>query len=295
MTLVQLRHLIALADSGSFSKSATASHLTQPALSRSIRALEDELGMPLFDRIGRHTELTAFGRGVVERARHLVFEADDLRAAGGRLRQGKSGHLRVGMGSGPAALLMTPLLLEAAKLHPALRVDIARGNEALVPALRARTLDAVIVDARTVAPAPDLRFEPLPELPGAFMCRRGHPLARKKDVPFSALQAYPIASTPLSDEVARMLLERYGPQAHPQQCVNLRCEDIASLVAVAQQSDTVVLAIRAAGIGLAEIKTLPLLKANARLSLITLAGRSETPALAVVRSLIQRIVPRARR
>jgi hypothetical protein len=77
-----------------------------------------------------------------------------------------------------------------------------------------------------------------------------------------------------------------GPQAHPQQCVNLRCEDIASLVAVAQQSDTVVLAIRAAGIGLTKVKTLPLLKASARLWLITLAGRSETPALAVVRSLI---------
>jgi DNA-binding transcriptional LysR family regulator len=153
----------------------------------------------------------------------------------------------------------------------------------------------VVADARTVVPAPDLRFEPMPELPGAFMCRRGHPLARRKDVSFEDLQAWPIASTPLSDEVARTLVERFGPQAHPQQCVNLRCEDIASLVAVAQQSDAVVLAIRAAGQGLVEIKTQPPLKAGARLALITLAGRSETPALAVVRGLIQRIVPRARR
>ena len=53
MTLVQLKHLIALADSGSFSKAAQALFLTQPALSRSIRALEDELHSPLFDRIGR--------------------------------------------------------------------------------------------------------------------------------------------------------------------------------------------------------------------------------------------------
>ena len=69
MTLVQLRHLISLAESGSFSKSAQALHLTQPALSRSIRALEDELGMPLFDRVGRRNELTAFGREVLDRAR----------------------------------------------------------------------------------------------------------------------------------------------------------------------------------------------------------------------------------
>ena len=52
MTLVQLRHLLSLAQTGSFSKSALALFLTQPALSRSIRALEAELGQPLFDRIG---------------------------------------------------------------------------------------------------------------------------------------------------------------------------------------------------------------------------------------------------
>ena len=65
MTLVQLRHLIELAINGSFSRSAIKLHLTQPALSRSIKALEDELGQPLFDRIGRKNELTAFGAHIV--------------------------------------------------------------------------------------------------------------------------------------------------------------------------------------------------------------------------------------
>jgi DNA-binding transcriptional LysR family regulator len=78
MTLVQLRHLIALAQTGSFSKSAAGLFITQPALSRSIRALEAELGQPLFDRIGRHSELTPFGRDAVERARELMLAADDL-------------------------------------------------------------------------------------------------------------------------------------------------------------------------------------------------------------------------
>ena len=49
MTLVQLRHLISLAETGSFSRSAQAMFITQPALSRSIRGLEDELGQPLLD------------------------------------------------------------------------------------------------------------------------------------------------------------------------------------------------------------------------------------------------------
>ncbi len=68
MTLVQLRHLVALAQTGSFSKAAQAQFLTQPALSRSIRALEDDLGMALFDRVGRRIELTPFGRETLARA-----------------------------------------------------------------------------------------------------------------------------------------------------------------------------------------------------------------------------------
>ena len=79
MTLVQLRHLIELAVNGSFSQSAIKLHLTQPALSRSIKALEDELGQPLFDRVGRKNELTVFGVHIVQRARVLVDEANELR------------------------------------------------------------------------------------------------------------------------------------------------------------------------------------------------------------------------
>ncbi len=99
MTLIQLRHFIALAELGSFSRAAEGLHLTQPALSRSIRALEDALGQPLFDRIGRRNELTAYGRALLARARQIVFDADELRGSGPRMRQGLAGRLRVGLGS----------------------------------------------------------------------------------------------------------------------------------------------------------------------------------------------------
>ena len=88
MTLVQLRHLIELATNGSFSQSAIKLHLTQPALSRSIKALEDELGQLLFDRVGRKNEITAFGLHVVERARLLVDEANELRQTSVQLQKG---------------------------------------------------------------------------------------------------------------------------------------------------------------------------------------------------------------
>ncbi|MBU6437977.1 MAG: LysR family transcriptional regulator, partial [Betaproteobacteria bacterium] len=177
MTLVQLRHFLALAETASFSKAAQQNFLTQPALSRSIQALERELGWPLFDRIGRRIELSTFGRQMVERAGKLVFEAEELRLSGQRLRDGETGPLRVGMGSGPGAMLMTPLLMEMAREHPQLHVEVSRGSTAmLLTALRARVLDAMAVDTRSLQPAPDLHLEILCEMRGAFMVRKGHPL-----------------------------------------------------------------------------------------------------------------------
>ena len=292
MTLVQLRHFIALAQVGSFSKAAQALFLTQPALSRSIRALEDGFGAPLFDRVGRHIELTPFGRDRLARVRQLVADADELLASGLQATDGDAGVLRIGMGSGPGAMLMTPLLMHTAQHRPRLQMEISRaGTALLVQALRERALDALVVDARSLRPAPDLRTEVLGELPGAFMVRRGHPLARRRLAPgFDDLRPYPMASTPLSDEVARTLVERYGPQAHPDQRVTLRCDEIPSLVEVAKRSDTVVLAIRAAAPELVELSLRPPLDASARLGLVTLARRTEPLALAAVRQLMQRLL-----
>jgi DNA-binding transcriptional LysR family regulator len=198
MTLVQLRHFLSLARTGSFARSATELCLTQPALSRSLRALEDELGQPLFDRLGRRSELTPFGQLTLARARELVLAADDLKDAALHASDGAQGALRVGMGSGPGALLMTPLLLTVARERPRLTVDIARGRtDLLLQALRARELDALVVDARSLRPAPDLDIAPPYELPGVFMVRRGHPLARRRALAFADLAPYPVASTPL--------------------------------------------------------------------------------------------------
>jgi DNA-binding transcriptional LysR family regulator len=292
MTLVQLRHLLSLAQTGSFSRSAEALFLTQPALSRSIRALEDELEQALFDRVGRRSELTPFGREVVARARVLVDGADDLRDSGAQVARGDSGSLRIGLGSGPGALLMTPMLMHMARHHPRLRLDIARGStELLERGLRERTIDALVVDARSLAPAPDVRVSDTYELRGAFLCRRGHPLLRRRGgLSFDQLRAYPIASTPLSDEVARVLIERYGPDAHPARCVTLRCEEIPSLVELTRQTDAVLIAVRAVSSDLVELTMKPAMNATAKFAMVTLAGRTEAPALPIVRQLMAQLL-----
>ncbi|HRH86127.1 MAG TPA: LysR substrate-binding domain-containing protein [Rubrivivax sp.] len=293
MTLVQLRHLLALADRASFSKAAQAVHLSQPALSRSIRALEDELQLPLLDRIGRRIEWTVHGREALERARQIVFDADELRTRARRVKEHAAGSLRIGMGSGPGAMLMLALLRKACTDHRRLRLEITRSRtELLVQSLRAKALDGLVVDARSLDPAPDLRTDFVYEMRGAFMVRRGHALARRRRaLTFEALRAHPIASTPLSGEVARLLVERYGPQAHPDVCVTLRCDELSSLIELTRTTDAVLLAVRAAAPDLVELSLEPALNVTGRFGLVTLARRTESPALELVRDLMrQRLV-----
>ncbi len=277
MTLVQLKHFLELANNGSFSKSADKLYLTQPALSRSIKSLEEELGQPLFDRVGRKNELTAFGQHILLQARELIDAANNLKQSSQQLLSGHTGQVKLGLGSGPGAIWTTPLLTFMATEYPEARLEIARGaTPLLVQQLRDRTLDALILDIRSLSPSNDLKVDALCELPGAFMCRKGHPLGKRKSVSLDHIQKYPVASTPLSDEVARVLIERYGAHAHPDQLVKLKCEEISSLLEVARKTDTVVVAVRALAPDLVELTMSPALNANARFGWVTLKSRTES-------------------
>jgi DNA-binding transcriptional LysR family regulator len=296
MNLRHLEHWLALADTGSFSRAAEKLYITQSALSRSIQALEEDLGGPLVDRVGKKNELTPLGRSVLERARRIVHEAQELQQGAALLQQGGLGALRVGLGSGPGAMLMTPWLVYMAKHHPTVQVTVSRGSTALqLTQLRERQLDALVVDVRRVEAAPDLKMTQVVEMRAGFVCRQGHPLLKRaaKGLPFDALLSFPIASIELSQEVARLLVDHYGPQANPAQMTTLQCEDIASLLDVVGQTDAIYLGILGAareGLAQGRLVELPMqtpLKGQARLALITLAGRTELPVMSVFRAFVQ--------
>lgn len=293
MNLRQLAHLTALAEQGSFSRAAERLHLTQSALSRSLQTLEDELGARLIDRAGKRSTLTPLGEAVLARARRITLEAAEIQRSAELLRQGEAGTIRVGLGSGPGALLMTPLLTHVAAHYPQVRVAIARGSTELqVAQLRQRELDALVVDARRISYASDLVIEPLTELRGGFVSRAGHPLAQLASVSFAQLMAYPVATTPLSDEVARMLVAHYGPGADPARMAALVCEDVGSLLDAVVETDAVFLGVLAAarsGIEagtLAELRVAPPLAAGARFAYVRLAGRTEAPVMQVLRRFV---------
>jgi DNA-binding transcriptional LysR family regulator len=296
MNLRHLEHWLALAETGSFSRAAEKLHITQSALSRSIQTLEDELGGPLVDRIGKRNELTSLGQAVLARARHIVLEAAELKQGALMLQQGGLGSLHLGLGSGPGAMLMTPWLVYMARHHPGVKVSITRGpTELQLQQLRDRVLDALVVDVRRVVPAGDLNIGPVFDMPAGWVCRPGHPLLRRyrRKVPFEALLQYPVASIPLSDEVARLLVACYGPRADPATLTSLQCEEIASLLETVRQTDAVYLGILGAARPalmrgeLVILSVEPALDAGAVLAMVTLAGRSELPVMRVFREFVQ--------
>ena len=285
MTLVQLRHFVVLAETGAFVQASRALFLTQPALTRSIQSLEDELGERLFDRLGRRIALTPFGHEALQRARRLVADAEALKQTGKGLHAGLIGSLRIGLSSGPGALLSTRLMLYMAEHHPRLQLQISRGNTAvLIDALRDQRLDALVVDVRSVRPSADLQIAQTFELEAGFLVRPDHPLiGLGRPVRIDEVLAYPVASTPLSDEVARMLIDRYGPQANPDDMVTLRSDETLNIIEVARHSHAIVLTANAAAEGLVPLNMTPALNSTARFGLVTLARRQEAPALRILR------------
>ncbi len=294
MNLRHLEHLLAVTDTGSFSRAAQRCHVTQSALSRSILALENELGARLIDRVGKLNALTPLGQVVATRARRMVLDASELRRSAQFLQNGELGAVRIGLGSGPSAMLMRPFLRFMARTHPGVEVSISPGaTELQVPQLRQREFDALVVDMRRIAPAPDMVIEDLGQMRAGFVCRAGHPLLRARGLlSWAQLRRYPLASIPLSAEVSRIMIARYGPDADPQVAVRLRCDDIHSLIETVATSDAVYLGILGAaraGIGarqLVELDVAPPLNDGGHFAFVTLAARTEAPALTILRRFV---------
>ena len=80
MSLTQLRYFVAVAEEGHVGRAAQRLHVSQPPMSRQIRALEDELGVPLFTRTARGLRLLPSGEPVLAQARKILAEVDALKA-----------------------------------------------------------------------------------------------------------------------------------------------------------------------------------------------------------------------
>lgn len=176
MDLHQLRSFVAVAEAGGFSRAAARLHLSQPALSRRVRGLEGELGVRLFDRVGRATGLTAEGLDLLRRARALVADSEALAERARTLRDGETGVLRVGTTPQTLESLLSAFLPRYRGRHLGVEVHLVEdgGPRVLAELERGQLHLAVTVE--------DPRFGGRRLFPGIALAvmARGHRLARHR-------------------------------------------------------------------------------------------------------------------
>ncbi|HSV61119.1 MAG TPA: LysR family transcriptional regulator, partial [Variovorax sp.] len=146
LNLDHLRTLVAIADLGTFSAAALALHLAQPTVSLHISELETRLGAKLVLRGGRRVVPTPAGAMLVDRARRLLREADDIAETVQRHARGISGRVRLGTSTSILAYLMPRVLEAMREAHPDIDVDVnIVGTHDGLARLAAGTLDVALI------------------------------------------------------------------------------------------------------------------------------------------------------
>jgi DNA-binding transcriptional LysR family regulator len=206
MEIATLQAFVEVAGHASFSAAAEAMFLTQPAVSKRVAQLESELGVRLFDRIGRRVSLTSAGAALLPRAQRLLNDARELRRlvsdlsgeVGGRLVMGTSHH--IGLHRLPAPLK------RFTDSYPQVELDIRfMDSEAACRAVETGDLELAIV---TLPPQqqPNLSMQVIWDDPLAFMVATDHSLAGRDRVTLDELLEYP-AVLPGSTTYTRAILE----------------------------------------------------------------------------------------
>jgi DNA-binding transcriptional LysR family regulator len=185
VSLRQMRVFAVVARQLSFTRAARELHLTQPAVSQQIKLLEEDIGLPLFEKIGRRVQLTAAGTELLRYANDmldLVREAGEALAA---MRGLKRGVLKLGAVS--TAKYFAPSLLAAfTPDYPEVRIKFSVGNrEEIIKQLAANDIDLVIMGRppREL----DTNAEPFAKHPLVVIAAPDHPLARKRRIPLKDL------------------------------------------------------------------------------------------------------------
>jgi LysR family cyn operon transcriptional activator len=133
MNLRHLRAFVTVTDAGGVARAAARLNVSQPALSRQIHALEAELGVPLFDRIGRGVQLTLQGEDLLRRSRALLAEADSLGERARALKSGYTGTLRVGATPQMIESVLADFLTIYQRHHPDVQVHLVEAGGAMLP------------------------------------------------------------------------------------------------------------------------------------------------------------------
>ncbi|MDO9616741.1 MAG: LysR family transcriptional regulator [Pseudomonas sp.] len=213
MDLATLNAFIAIAELGSFSEAAERLHLTQPAVSKRIASLEQQLSVRLFDRLGREVSLTEAGRALLPRAYQILNVLDDTRRALTNLNGEISGRLTLATSHHIGLHRLPPLLRAFTRAHPQVALDIQflDSEVAYEEVLHGRAELAVITlapETREPVHAVAVWDDPLD-----FVAAPEHPLARSQLISLADVAHHPAVfpgGNTFTHYIVRRLFEAQG-------------------------------------------------------------------------------------
>ena len=245
LNLRPLYHFVLVAEEGSFQSAAKRANVTQPALSISIKTLENSIDLVLFERDQRPIKLTVAGREMLRIARNLLFDARNLDQEINNFKHGLTGSLNVGFVPNFAACFGGSVVAEFAKLCDRVQISIeTHTNSLLGERLRAEELDLIVCDPREITNPNGLSLEQIPTASAGFFCRNGHPLLSREITSYTDLRGYNLATVNLSPILRRRVAKALGPEFDFEDANSIRSNNVAILRDVAIESDTVLLSLR---------------------------------------------------
>jgi LysR family transcriptional regulator, hydrogen peroxide-inducible genes activator len=226
MELTQLRYVVAVAETGNFTRAAARLDIAQPSISQQISKLERELGQKIFHRIGRKAVLTEAGTTFLDRARKVLFEVEDVVK---ELRDHPTLERRITVGAIPtlAPYLLPPLISRCKERHPNLQVNI---REDFKVTLIREILDGELDLAFVALPVddPNIHAEVLWKEPLNLVVAKEHRLASKEKVVGSDLADETFILLGSSSSLAAQV-RRFCGEHHFEPRIGSRCAQIATV------------------------------------------------------------------
>lgn len=187
MEVNQLRYVCAIADTGNFSRAAERCRIAQPSLSQQVQKLEEDLGVKLFDRLGRSIRLTEAGRAFIPRARAILEQMDAARTSAADKNADLRGNVTVGVIPTVAPYLMPRYTASFAKKFPDAKLRIIEDTTSvLVQGLRDLSIDVAVL--ALPLRHKDLELFPIRTERLFAVLKKNHPRARAKSLALKDLR-----------------------------------------------------------------------------------------------------------
>lgn len=291
-----LQMLIALDETRSVSRVASALNISQPAVSKALNALEADLGVSLFVRTIRGVEPSAYGESLIRHARDILADMDDAQGEMDDILQGRVTRLALGVLPAAAITMVPPFvaLLEASSV--AVSLSVQEGTmDSLLLRLRAGDLDLLVGNLPHRTLDADLVSEGLYEDPLVCVVRCGHPLQETSGLGWNHIQQWPMLLPPPGTSTRRAMDEWFIQEGLviPRRHV----ESVSTLtnVGVLRKTEAVGFMARKvaehfARLGLLHLLPLQVSNVGLHVGLVWLRQREREPALQQIRAMFHEVV-----